>query len=225
MKKIISKVPFIGPFLQNIYRNMKAPKFTSSEQYWEKRYQKGGNSGSGSYNHLAHFKAEIINDFVSKNSIKIVCELGSGDGNQLLLTKYPHYIGYDISPTIIEKAKSKFSDDPTKEFKHLKLIENNISDLSLSLDVIYHLVEDHIFEDYMHKLFNSSKEYVIIYSSNQDQYIGEKSKHVKHRNFTKWVESNLKNWELLKTIPNKYPYNGDYKESSFADFFIYKKIN
>lgn len=43
-----------------------------------------------------------------------------------------------------------------------------MADLSLSLDVIYHLVEDEVFETYINTLFKSARRYVIIYSSNSD---------------------------------------------------------
>jgi hypothetical protein len=46
-------------------------KFSSTE-YWEQRYQSGGNSGSGSYNHLADFKANFINDFITKYNVHSV---------------------------------------------------------------------------------------------------------------------------------------------------------
>jgi hypothetical protein len=42
----------------------------SSKKYWNDRYLMGGNSGSGSYNQLAQFKADIINNFIKKNLIK-----------------------------------------------------------------------------------------------------------------------------------------------------------
>ena len=59
---------------------------------------------------------------------------------------------------------------------------NNImGDLSISLDPIYHLLEDNAFNLYMQHLFNSSKKYVIIYFSNNDK---KWEKHVRHRKFT-----------------------------------------
>ena len=53
----------------------------NSKKYWNKRYKNGGNSGSGSYNHLAKFKADVINDFVLKNNIKSIVDYDVGDGN------------------------------------------------------------------------------------------------------------------------------------------------
>lgn len=88
------------------------------------------------------------------------------------------------------------------------------AELALSLDVIYHLVEDHIFELYMKHLFASAQKFVIIYSDDVDE---PQRFHEKHRCFTKWIRVNLPEWKLLKKIKNKYP------EESRADFFIYYK--
>ena len=88
----------------------------SSKEYWEHRYATGGNSGSGSYNHLANFKASVINNFVIKNNVNTVIEWGSGDCNQLSLSNYKNYIGYDISQSAIKMCKNKFSKYKTKTF-------------------------------------------------------------------------------------------------------------
>ena len=170
---------------------------------------------------MAQFKAEIINNLIKQNNIKTVIELGCGDGNQLKLFKIPVYIGYDISKTIIKKNKELFKKDKTKTFKILinKIYEK--ADCVLSLDVIYHLVEDNIFENYMSLLFSASNKYVVIYSSNKDEC---QARHVKHRNFTKWIEKNLPNWKLKSVIKNKYPFDiKNQDETSFSDFYIYEK--
>ena len=36
----------------------------NSRKYWNNRYAKGGTSGEGSYNHLAQFKGDVINNFI-----------------------------------------------------------------------------------------------------------------------------------------------------------------
>jgi len=195
----------------------------NSSKYWEGRYAAGGNSGVGSYNRLAEFKAEILNDFVKKHSINSVIEFGCGDGNQLSLAQYPRYLGFDVSQTAINICKNKFSDDKTKEFRLLDAFSGEKAELTLSLDVIYHLIEDSIFENYMKILFGTSTKFVIIYASNKtsSQWI----QHVKHRKFTDWVETNKKNWKLLQFIPNKYPTQddkGNDPSTSFADFYIFE---
>lgn len=195
-------------------------KSISTYHYWENRYKYGGNSGDGSYGKLAIFKADIINNFVFKNNIKTIIEFGCGDGNQLSLSKYPSYIGFDISPYIIEFCKKRFKKDNSKKFFLLNDYKNQKAELTLSLDVIYHLIEENTYEEYMQKLFESSRKFVIIYSSNyEDEDVLE---HVKHHKFTEWVK-NLNNWNLIKKISNKYPLAGISQYKSCADFYIFKK--
>lgn len=198
-----------------------------SGKYWQKRYADGGNSGAGSYGRLADFKAEIINKFVEENNIKEVIEWGCGDGNQLKLAKYPVYVGYDVSQKSIDICKKIFTDDETKKF--FCCAENDFrdiykGDLVLSLDVIYHLVEDEIYEQYMARLFSSSKKYVCIYSSNFEKQM---AMHVRNRKFTDWIDKNEKDqWELLKIIYNKYPYSKNSpNDTSWSDFYFYQKIS
>ena len=88
----------------------------NSKNYWEKRYVKGNNSGSGSYGRLALFKADIINCFVKKNKIKTSIEFGCGDGNQLNIFSIPKYAGFDVSKKSIVSCKRIFKNDKTKSF-------------------------------------------------------------------------------------------------------------
>lgn len=202
-------------------------RFPGSEKYWEKRYKSGGNSGAGSYSNLAEFKAEVLNTFVKEKNIDKIIEFGCGDGNQLTLLHVNHYIGLDVSKTAIALCKSKFQNDSTKQFFLYTASKFNTndelfrSDLALSLDVIYHLVENEIFESYMSQLFSVAEKYVIIYSSNFDS---ELANHVKSRKFTSWVEQNVKTWKLDQIIENKYKYSkDDPRHTSISDFYIYKK--
>ena len=122
--------------------------FPGSQNYWEQRYSLGGNSGEGSYGKSAEFKSEIVNKFVRENCIDLVTEYGCGDGNQLTYAKYPQYIGLDISQKAIKLSSKIFLEDSTKEFyvydpNQFETNQKNFSaELVLSLDVIYHLVED-----------------------------------------------------------------------------------
>ena len=198
----------------------------SSKDYWEKRYSSGGNSGSGSYNNLALFKASIINNFINKNKINSVIEWGSGDCNQLSFANYKKYIGYDVSKTAIKICLKKFNKDKTKTFIHMSdnFINDKKGDLSISLDVIYDLLEDNVFNLYMKNLFNSSKKYVCIYSSNFDK---KWAKHVRHRKFTDWINKYISNeWKLKEYIPNKYPFDIKKKiQLLLLISFFMKKLN
>lgn len=195
--------------------------FRSSSEYWEQRYRNGGNSGPGSYDRLAEFKADFLNAFVERHQITSVVEYGCGDGAQLKLARYPDYTGVDISPKAVEMCRSLFSGDSSKHF--LKLDADGptaTGDLCLSLDVVFHLVEDNVFHAYMQRLFESARRFVIIYSSNIDQEWPDK--HVRHRQFTRWVEQNIPDWYLQSTCKNAYPYDHENPtQTSFSDFYVF----
>ena len=212
-----------------VYHALKrSPRFRSGD-YWDKRYQKGGTSGDGSYGKLAKFKAEFLNDFVRQNKLSSVIELGCGDGNQLRLFQFDNYVGLDVSKTSVKMCATRFNKDKTKSFflydpnhfvDNAKIFS---ADLALSLDVIYHLVEDEVFEKYMHDLFNTAKKYVVVYSSNHEDNNFLQAQHVRHRKFSEWVKAHKKEWSLEKIIPNKYPMGGGGIQESSADFFIYQR--
>jgi len=200
----------------------KAKHFPGSAAYWEKRYSEGGNSGAGSYNRLAEFKASIINNFISEQNIDTVIEFGCGDGNQLSLAKYPRYIGFDVSKTAVIMCKKHFVKDNTKQFYLLSDYKNQKAEIVLSLDVIYHLIEDSIYIEYMNRLFAASTRYVVIYACDDD---GTAQYHVHLRKFTKYIKENITGWRLLKRIPNQYPYDAnDPDNTSWSDFYIYEKV-
>jgi len=197
--------------------------FTGSATYWEKRYSSGGNSGVGSYTFFAEFKAEVINSFVANRHVQTVIDFGCGDGNQLSLAKYPVYLGFDVSSAAISRCQERYRLDANKSFCLMSVYNGETSDLALSLDVIYHLVEDDVFEHYMRTLFGASNRYVIIYSSDSDDNQGYEGTYIRHRKFTRWIQENLPNWNLVEHLPNRYQYHGDYRKGSFAEFFIYEK--
>ncbi|MDM0067679.1 class I SAM-dependent methyltransferase [Variovorax sp. J31P207] len=192
-----------------------------SAKYWSDRYRTGGNSGAGSYGRLAQFKAETINSFVRENGIDSVIEFGCGDGAQLALADYPSYLGFDVTDASIELCKSKFGQDTTKNFLSSSAYDFERADLVLSLDVIFHLIEDEVFHEYMQRLFASADRYVIIYSSNMNS--DWPASHVKHRKFSDWIEIYHADFERVGYVPNPYPLHGDPQNESFADFYIYRK--
>src|SRR5690554_3666422 len=197
-------------------------RFKNSKDYWNKRYLEGGNSGSGSYGRLAEFKAEVLNDFVNSNNIETVIEFGCGDGNQLKYMNYPTYVGFDVSVIAIEGCQTIFQNDNTRRFKLMCEYSCDQADLTISLEVIFHLIEDDVYHEYMCKLFSSSRGYVIIYSSNTDENKEGQAIHVKHRKFTKWIEENKVPFQFVKKIKNQHPFNGS-NDSSFSDFYFYER--
>jgi len=195
----------------------------NSSKYWKNRYQQGGNSGSGSYGRLAQFKADTINEFSDEHDVGSFIEFGCGDGNQLKYLNIDDYLGLDVSDKAIEICRNKYQEDQAKEFKKADEYKGETAECALSLDVIFHLVEDEVFESYMEQLFNAAEKYVVIYSSNKESFTP--SPHVRHRLFSLWIEQNKEEWKLKDYIPNKYPFNGDNSNTSFSDFYIYEKEN
>ncbi len=201
-------------------------------KYWEERYASGRSSGSGSYNRLARFKSHFINNFVDKNSIYSVVELGCGDGAQLSLMDYERYLGLDISETTIKNCAEKYKNDPRKVFRHydpnlFEISKYSSYELGVSLDVIYHLSNDDVYKRYLEHLFGLASKYVIIYSNSQSLYykgVDESAKYVRFREFHKDIEKDYPEWGLVEVEPNFYPFNASLPDdTSFADFYVFKK--
>ncbi len=223
LKKSVSNNRLVNMLAKTgIYKVLRP--FPGSEDFWINRYDSGGTSGPGSYNHLAAFKADVLNRFVEENSISQVIEYGCGDGNQLRMAHYPHYIGFDISASAIAMCKRVFENDGTKQFKLMRDYAGETAELTLSLDVIFHLVEDEVFSLYMERLFNSSEHFVIIYSSNTDINRRGQAPHVRHRNFTTWIDTHQSDWKLVQFIPNRFPLKTDQKKESFSDFYVFERL-
>ena len=229
IKAFVASNPILGPAARAVARTplvleiRRRLGFRDSSSYWEKRYQQGKTSGVGSYGRLAAHKAEVLNDFVAKNDVESVIEFGCGDGTQLALAKYPSYVGVDVAQGSIALCQARFTGDDSKRFYLTTKIPVDLGrfDLALSLDVVYHLVEDAVFEAYMRSLLEHAGRYLIIYSSNKVEPSGVP--HVRHRLFTKWIETNAPQWRQIGFIPNKYPEDPKRPDdTSFADFYIFE---
>lgn len=213
----------LRPFVEPVRRRLRNHSFGGSADYWESRYATGGSSGAGSYGVLANFKAEFLNGFVRDHGIETVMEFGCGDGNQLSLAHYPTFMGLDVAPTSIEQCTRRFVSDSTKSFylyDTRRFLDNARlfrADLTLSLYVIYHLIEDEIFEDYMRHLFAAADRNVIIYATNAT--IPDEAPHVLNRHFTPWVQANIPDWRLVETVKNGHPDQG-----GRADFFVFARL-
>jgi hypothetical protein len=205
-------------------------KTFNSREYWESRYAAGGNSGRGSYGRLADFKAEVLNKFVADNGIRSVIEFGCGDGNQLSMAAYPKYIGLDVSGTVIRNCIERFGADKTKSFFLYDascFLDNGqvfACDISMSIDVLYHLIEQEVYETYLQHLFLCSKNYVAIYAPNVDLPRKSPTSHEYYRKFSNDVARLAPDWELVSVIENAYkPKDMHEEECSIADFYFYRR--
>jgi SAM-dependent methyltransferase len=233
LKALVAATPLLGtaaysvarlPVVKGLRLWRRRLKFPGSSFYWEQRYRQGGTSGSGSFGLLAKFKAEILNDFVARMGIHSVIEFGCGDGAQLALAEYPRYVGIDVAESSISACRQRFAGDATKSFYLASQLPADLGrfDLALSLDVIFHLVENKVFDAYMRSLFANAGRFIVIYSSNKCEPSGEP--HVRHRLFTHWIEVHEPKWREIGYVLNKYPYDpARPAETSFADFYFFER--
>ena len=229
LKALVAATPVLGaaarsfaciPVVEGLRRRI---GFRGSSSYWEQRYRQGGTSGSGSFGRLAEFKAETLNGFVERMGIQSVIEFGCGDGTQLALARYPRYVGIDVAEGSISACRQRFAGNATKSFYLASQMPADLGrfDLVLSLDVIYHLVEDEVFDTYMRSVFAHASRFVAIYSSNKVE--PSDAPHVRHRLFTHWIEVHEPQWRQSGFLPNIYPHDPVRPgETSFADFYFFE---
>jgi len=215
----------VQAILRGAVRSLRgAPKF-DDRQYWEERYAAGGTSGDGSYGQLAEFKARVLNQFIVDRQIASAIELGCGDGNQLSLIHYPRYVGLDVSASAIRRCIDRFRGDRCKSFFIYDPEAYDDSsgifraDAALSLDVIYHIVTDDLFELYMTHLCAAARRFVVVYATNEDR---REATHVRHRAFSRWIDDRGE-FELVEQVPNPYPGTGT--QQSDASFFIFGRTS
>ncbi|TMB58001.1 MAG: hypothetical protein E6J47_00970 [Chloroflexi bacterium] len=174
---------------------------------------------------VQEFKARLLNEFVRAHDVHSVIELGCGDGVQLALADYPRYLGLDVSATALRRCIERFANDPTKSFL---LYDPEAfadragflsADLSLAIDVVYHLVEDRTYDLTMRQLFSAGRRFVIVSSSNVE--LEGRNPHVRHRRFTRWVEENAPEWELVDTVMNPYHRGAEAVTTIPKDFYMF----
>jgi len=195
-------------------------KRITSKDYWDLRYARGLSSGSGSGGKLAQFKAEILNGFLQEHRIQSAAELGCGDGHQASLIQYPNYTGFDISEIAVSLCRERNTHIMSRNFFHYmpgKMNTLPTAELAVSLDVLYHIVEDDVFKTYINDLFSMAQKFVIIYST--DYEAPPYFHYSRHRRFTVYLEYVFPSWKLLKQIPQRFP------NEACAEFFIYEKIS
>jgi hypothetical protein len=110
-------------------------------------------------------------------------------------------LGLDVSRIAVERCARQFAGDTAKSFlwydpkAAANLGDFLQADLTLSLDVMFHLVEDAIYDGYLRTLFGMSRRYVIVYSS--DVEAATKVPHVRHRKFTQSVELRFPDFKAI----------------------------
>ena len=197
-------------------------RFTTSSDYWKKRYQFGGNSGFGSRNQFAEYKAKVVNHILEAHNIQDAIEFGCGDGHQLGMIRYQQYLGLDISPDAVKLCREAYGDDPGKRFQLLDDYDGAPAEITVSMDVIYHLVEDEIFESHMAALFNHATRFVLIYSSNCSSGAAIQLPHVRHRIFSEWIDKHQPTWKRQALDVQQIASAPPYDSKTRAEFFLFE---
>jgi SAM-dependent methyltransferase len=218
----LRRLPGVGPLALAAKRAAERRRFPGSAAFWEAHYARGGDSGPGSRGNLAAYKADFVNAFVAEHGIRTVVDLGCGDGAQLALADYPSYVGLDVSETALDSCRRRFAGDPTKTFARYQpgAVGEGVADLALSMDVLFHLVEDDVFEAYLRDLFGAATRFVLVYASDGDREstIGS----VTDRPFTAYVAAHFPGWRLRDRVPNPHAWAGDVATGTRSDFFVYE---
>lgn len=147
--------------------------------WWENHYRRGKTSGPGSQGPLLRHKADVLRPIVDGKS---VTDFGVGDGRLLELLSPAQYLGLDVSPAALELASTA---DPSRSFElYTPGMPLDRTDIALSIDVLYHIVEQDLYHLYLEDLFNTAPT-VVIYSTNHDEQSPD-LEHVcmRHRHFT-----------------------------------------
>jgi hypothetical protein len=231
LRRQVQAIPLVGPALARTAIAVRDGRFPGSAQYWEQRYARGGDSGEGSRGALAESKAKVLNGLVAEHRFESVIEFGCGDGEQLALADYPRYLGLDVSPTTLRRTIARFADDPSRSFAlydpecfadRAGLIA---ADLALSLDVIYHLVEDRVYDLHLRHVFAAARRQVVLFTSDADDpsVAGTFAPHVRHRPVARDVAERFPEWRLRERIENPNACREVGSSGSLADFFVYER--
>jgi SAM-dependent methyltransferase len=206
-------------YFQQLLFWLRRLKYPGSAAYWNRRYANNGDSGTGSGGELAAYKALFINEFIAQNNIQSVTELGCGDGRQLQLAKYPQYIGLDIASAAVDRCRELFVVDMNKTFAVYNPGKYDPAafqaDLTLSLEVIFHLTEQDLYERHLQHLFATSRRWVIIFAADEERTTP--FPHFRLRHFTPDVARLTPGWVLRQQVKNPL------SALSVSQFFVFEK--
>jgi hypothetical protein len=205
-------------------------KYVDSREYWINRYKSflgAGVNFDPPKDKVFQYKIDVVNQVLTDYNINSVIEFGCGLG-WIADSVEMEYSGVDVSPEAIYMCKRDLGNRKNLRFGLYPdaLKKMDPKEATMSLDVIYHLLEDKVYEEYMNNLFGYATKLVIVHSSNTTEQYEGGAKHVMHRKFSDYVNDNLTDWKLDKIIPTKFPYYKgikNLKDCAFADTHCYVK--
>lgn len=168
----------------------------TTTEYWETRYAHGRGPGAGSVGEAGRMKAARVNELLT--GATSVVDWGCGDGGFLGLLDLDGigYLGVDVSASAIAKCVVRYGG------LHQFLLARPGAqpavavgtDVALSLDVLYHLVDDDDYGDYLAAVFISASRRVVAHTTDYDAPAS--APHVRHRAVTNDVAARYSGWVL-----------------------------
>jgi SAM-dependent methyltransferase len=196
-------------------------RFPGSARYWELRYRLGGTSGAGSYGADRAHKSAVINAVVDDHAVQSLIDFGCGDGSQLQDLRITRYLGFDVSLAALSICRQRYAERHNFSFREAGSYAGEQAELALSLDVLYHLVEDTVYLAYLDRLFGAAERLVLIYSSNASPDLAHQARHVRHRSFTADVSARYPQFSLLQHIARPSSLGGP--GPGRAEFFLFQR--
>jgi len=173
----------------------------NSDKYRDERYKEWGNSWEWSYWENAIYKANFINEFVKSHSIQSAVEIWCWDWANLWLYRIQWYTWYDVSKKAIEMCDEMYKDDTTKEFYvNNENTELHQAELSLWIDMIYHIFPRAKREKMIDKIIEAWNKYVIFYTVINCQPRVEGSC-MNDYNFIEYIESKWRKYTIEESTP------------------------
>ena len=197
-----------------------------ADTYWDKRYRAGGHSGP---NDARNWKAQTISELIKEYKPRYIQDWGVGDGTllaQLDVEGVETYLGLDVSLHALDRLRTldgPWNDWDTKlELGHIRALWNRKPekpDMVLSIDVLFHLIAEDNWREYLDELFGErsrAKTVVLLANDGKHPGIGE---HVRVRPFVEYVKDRYGyNYELVRIIETPNPH------ACFSNFTIWQRI-
>jgi len=158
-----------------------------STPYWDRRYATGGTSGAGSRGAEAEEKVAIVQRVIDERGVCSVLDLGCGDGYVASRLRVAEYVGYDPAPSALALCRATM---PCRTF--VGELPDGPFDIVLSLDVMFHLVDDTSYCEHLNALFTRAQNLVFVYSTNHNE---RGRAHVLHRH---WTQDVPLGWQLVR---------------------------
>lgn len=189
-----------------------------SISHWEDRYSRDHSSGPGSRGHLARYKASVINELVRRHRVSSILDLGCGDGVVQNLIRCEKYVGLDVAAVAVDLCRRA---DPLREFFLYDPRSFDASlfqaDMTISLDVLYHVAEVSLYNLYLDHLFGSSRSLVVLYATDGRVRRSGQAVFRSDKTFMEDVQERFPGFELLEGYPEENPHF----EETGSRFYVY----